>query len=82
LEDDVPMVTDWPKWLRNGYIGPGPSCLLLTTEKDTNTQPFPLQTPSFYTSVCNITHTPKLDGVEADESTRYYGFGNYFEISK
>lgn len=82
LEDDVPMITDWPKWLRNGYIGPGPSCLLLTTEKDTNTQPFPLQTHQFYTSVCNITHTPKLDGVEADESTRYYGFGNYFEIRK
>lgn len=74
----------WRYWIRNGYIGPGPSCFIFTTEEDTNIkeQPFPMKTGGFYTSVCNIQHTAKLDGVEADENTQYFGFGNYFEIHK
>lgn len=69
-------------WLRNGYIGPGPSCFILTTEDKTNATDFPMSTGGFYTSVCNIQHTAKLDNVEADENTQYFGFGNYFEIEK
>ena len=80
---------------RMGYIGAGGSCLLLTTEEDIqNTvregQPvFSLNTPldvsammssQFWTSICNITHNPKLDNVEGEESTLYYGFGNYFPL--
>jgi hypothetical protein len=39
-------------FLRNGYIGPGPSCFLLVTERETGG--FPTQNLNFYTSVCNI----------------------------
>ena len=77
---------------RMGYIGAGGSCLLLTTEqnKENGDKPvFSLNTPldvsammtdRFWTSICNITHNPKLDNVEGEESTLYYGFGNYFPL--
>lgn len=68
----------WKGYLRNGFIGPGPSCFLLTTESETGT--FPMPKNKFYTSICNITHTPKLDNVQSDENTQYFGFGNYFKL--
>lgn len=63
---------------RNGYIGPGPSCFLLTTKEETSG--FPTYRNKFYTSICNIAHTPKQVNVESDEFVRYYGFGNYFNL--
>lgn len=65
--------------VRNGYIGPGGSCMLLTTEEPTGG--FKMYDKAFYTSVCNIQHTPKLENVESDESVLYYGFGNYFTLN-
>lgn len=63
---------------RNGYIGPGPSCFLISTKTDTGN---PVNSePRFYTSICNITHTPKIENVQSDEFTAYYGFGNYFKL--
>jgi hypothetical protein len=53
--------------------------LLATTENNEIT-PFLTYTPTFYTSICNITHPTKLDGVESDEQVMYYGFGNYFKV--
>ena len=63
---------------RNGYIGPGPSCFLMTTEGETGV--IPIFDGRFHTSICNITHNVKQDNVEADEFTSYYGFGNYFKL--
>ena len=65
---------------RNGFIGPGPSCFLLTTKE--NVGRFPVTNNKFYTSICNITHNVKSDNVEADEFTQYFGFGNYFKLKK
>ena len=65
--------------LRNGFIGPGPSCFLLTTTESAGS--FPAIDSNFYTSVCNIQHSAKHDNVESDEHTSFYGFGNYFELA-
>lgn len=64
--------------LRNGFIGPGSSCFLLYTDKDTGA--FPTNTLDFYTSVCNIKHASKKENVESDEHVQFFGFGNYFEL--
>lgn len=64
--------------VRNGYIGPGGSCFILTTEEETGG--FNKPESRFYTSICNITHNPKLEDVQSDEFTPYYGFGNYFNL--
>ena len=63
---------------RNGYIGPGPSCFLMTIQGETGV--IPIFNGRFHTSICNITHNVKQDNVEADEFTSYYGFGNYFKL--
>ena len=65
-------------FVRNGFIGPGPSCFLLTTKEETGgfSQPY----PRFYTSICNITHNPKTEDLHSEEFEPYYGFGNYFNL--
>lgn len=73
-------VNDLQRMTRAGYIGPGPSCFILTTEQSTGTFPTPLD--GFWTSICNITHAAKTDAVESDENTQYFGFGNYFPLKK
>lgn len=65
--------------LRNGYIGPGPSCFLLTTEQSTKGFTLP-DASKFYTSICNIYRDAVQDDVISDEQEIYYGFGNYFEL--
>ena len=65
--------------LRNGYIGPGPSCFLLATEQPTEGFTVP-NTSKFYTSICNIYRDAVQDDVISDEQEIYYGFGNYFEL--
>ncbi len=67
-------------YLRNGYIGPGPSCFLLTTDKETGSFPS-FGNQNFYTSVCNIQHAAKQDNIESDEHTQFFGFGNYFDLT-
>ena len=65
--------------VRYGYIGPGSSCFILTTENETGG--FPLNSQNrIYTSICNITHEPKTSNVESDEFIQYFGFGNYFNL--
>ena len=65
--------------VRYGYIGPGSSCFILTTENETGG--FPLNSQDrIYTSICNITHEPKTSNVESDEFIQYFGFGNYFNL--
>jgi len=68
--------------VRMGYIGPGSSCFLLTTEKETGR--FPLYSEDsnnyIYTSICNLTHNPRITDVESDEYVSYYGFGNWFNL--
>jgi len=51
--------------LRKGPIGPGPSCLLLTTKDETGG--FPMYENKFYTSICNIQHTPKTADIKSEE---------------
>lgn len=65
--------------LRNGYIGPGPSCFLLATEQPTEGFTVP-NASKFYTSICNIYRDAVQDDVTSDEQEIYYGFGNYFEL--
>ena len=67
------------KYLRNGFIGPGPSCFLLSTEEETGGFIVP-NTSKLYTSICNIYRDAIQDGVISDEQEMYYGFGNYFEL--
>ena len=62
---------------RCGYIGPGPSCLLMTTSEDFGTYS---SVDYLFTSICNIKHNPKTEDVQSDEQTVYYGFGNYFKL--
>ena len=75
----------------NGFVGPGPSCLLAALDtknlydKNGNSQ-------SFYdalyieddtqlgTYVCNIQHDVSLMNAESDEVVQYFGFGNYFNL--
>ena len=64
--------------LRKGPIGPGPSCLLLTTKDETGG--FPMYENKFYTSICNIQHTPKTVDIKSEEFEQYFGFGNYFNL--
>ena len=64
--------------LRKGPIGPGPSCLLLTTKDETGG--FPMYENKFYTSICNIQHTPKTADIKSEEFEQYFGFGNYFNL--
>lgn len=75
----------------NGFIGPGPSCLLaaLDTKNLYNTDG---NSESFYdalyigdnaqlgTYVCNIQHDVSLMNAESDEVVQYFGFGNYFNL--
>lgn len=66
-------------YLRNGFIGPGPSCFLLSTEEETGGFTVP-NTSKLYTSICNIYRDAIQEGVISDEQEMYYGFGNYFEL--
>jgi hypothetical protein len=50
----------WARNTRNGYIGPGTSCFLMTLKENNG--------PSYngseiVTSICNITHTPSATDV-------------------
>lgn len=67
-------------YIRNGFIGGGPSCFLMVTDNDFGTYDFPAASGGLYTSICNITHSPKTEDIESDEKTMYYGFGNYFKL--
>lgn len=91
-EYNIWLNTKWPSnrdgnkpgemYLRNGFIGPGPSCFLLSTEDETikdNTESFN-GSDKLYTSICNIYRDTIQDGVISDEQEMYYGFGNYFEL--
>lgn len=64
--------------IRKGPIGPGPSCFLLTTKDDAAV--FPMYEDKFYTSICNIQHTPKTADIKSEEYEQYFGFGNYFNL--
>jgi hypothetical protein len=66
----------WARDTRNGYIGAGSSCFLMTLKSDGPTS----SGDYIHTSICNITHTPKLTDVESDEQVQYFGFGNYFPL--
>lgn len=66
---------------RQGYIGAGSSCFLMVTDDDFGTYTFPENAQKgFYTSICNIQHSPKTELVQSEEQTVYYGFGNYFSL--
>lgn len=64
--------------VRNGYIGPGPSCFLLSLDKDVTGEFY--SSGDIYTSICNITHTNQIQNVQSEEFEQYYGFGNYFSL--
>ena len=56
--------------MRNGFVGPGSSCFLMTTDQETGNFPS-YEELKFYTSVCNIQHAIKQDDVESDEHTQF-----------
>ena len=78
-DDDEKAGYRYP-WRRSGYIGPGPSCFLMTTENDFGTIYETLQPCFMETSICNITHAAVDENVQSEEQTIYYGFGNYFKL--
>lgn len=63
--------------VRNGYIGPGPSCFLVSTEDDLGQSN---GNARLRTMICNITHTPKMSNVQSAQTEQYFGFGNYFSL--
>lgn len=68
---------DWTRNTRNGYIGPGSSCFLITLKENDG--------PAYNgnvmaTSICNITHIASVVDVQSDEQIQYFGFGNYFPL--
>lgn len=77
----VPSPTQEQIWrleqARNGYIGPGPSCFLMSTKEDIDHHD---DNNNVETIVCNITHTPKLSNVQSEQTEQYFGFGNYFPL--
>ena len=73
-----------------GFIGPGPSCLLIALDKtkmygtnandtfdfaDSLTTNTPLGT-----YLCNIEHDIEFQNSESEELVQYFGFGNYFNL--
>jgi len=58
---------------RHGYIGPGPSCFVISTESE-------IQNSGFGTLVCNLEHNITEGDNEPDEFVQYFGFGNFFEL--
>ena len=77
--------TGWNKtesdFIRQGYIGPGPSCFVIAIKEDFKHH-VPSAKDQLYTSICNITHSPKIENVQSEEHTTYFGFGNYFKLKK
>jgi len=72
--DDLPDKTQ----TGSGYIGPGGSCLLITTDGEFDND---IVTGfGTATAVCNITHKASLENNEPDEFVQYFGFGNYFKL--
>lgn len=65
---------------RVGFIGPGPSCFLLTTKDETSYFSVYGNNNSICTSICNIKHNPRITDVESDDYIQYYGFGNWFNL--
>lgn len=60
---------------RRGYIGPGPSCFIMSTDRDIQS------TTKFGTAICNLEHTITEGDNEPDEFVQYFGFGNFFELT-
>lgn len=77
---NIPFTLDYADedhdFVRNGYIGPGSSCFVISAENNLPVIPY----DGIYTSICNIQHSPKTEDVESNEQTTYYGFGNYFNL--
>lgn len=69
-----------------GFIGPGPSCMLINLEDDgititgENKKYYLDSKQPLSTYVCNIMHNAQLVNVESDEQVQYFGFGNFFRI--
>ena len=74
----------------NGFIGPGPSCLLVALDTDnlydTNGSKYEfndilnINDTRLGTYICNIQHDVSLMNAESDEIVQYFGFGNYFNL--
>ena len=74
----------------NGFIGPGPSCLLVALDTDnlydTNGSKYEfndilnINDTRLGTYICNIQHDVSLMNAESDEVVQYFGFGNYFNL--
>ena len=64
-------------FIRQGYIGPGPSCFLIVTKDDLENPSGSERSKILHTSICNIKHSPKIENVQSEEHTTYFGFGNY-----
>lgn len=69
-------------FIRQGYIGPGPSCFLIVTKDNLGIPNGSNRSKVLYTSICNIKHSPKIENVQSEERTSYFGFGNYFKLKK
>ena len=69
-------------FIRQGYIGPGTSCFLIVTEDNLEKPNGSEGSKVLYTSICNIKHSPKIENVQSEEHTTYFGFGNYFKLKK
>ncbi len=90
---DVEMLSDseqYNDWLntgsefyvRNGFIGAGSSCYILTTKEETGGFPLDSFDSHIRTSICNIQHIPELSDVESKDYIQYYGFGNFFNLEE
>jgi hypothetical protein len=65
-----------------GWIGPGPSCFVMTVDENLGKQLGTTQDTTCATIICNIEHDVTTGDSEPDEFVQYFGFGNFFRLQK
>lgn len=63
-----------------GWIGPGPSCFLVTVDKEVG-QALHSTNNNGDVAICNIQHEISSGQSEPDEFIQYFGFGNFFKLN-
>ena len=78
-EDYEDTLAFYPTFAK-GFIGPGPSCLLIALDKNNQDIEETISGYPLGTVICNIEHKIEYQNAEPDEFVQYFGFGNYFQL--
>lgn len=77
---DEPHDGHYRYMFEKGYIGPGPSSLLVALDKKQDSFKDMITGIPMGTYICNIEHNIVSQNAEPDEHIQYFGFGNYFPL--